>query len=295
MWAIQLNRLTRLFRNGRGIREVDLQVAGGEVFGFLGPNGAGKTTLIRTLLGFLRPDSGSGQVLGLDIVRQSREIRRRVGYLPSDPALYEFLTGAQHIEFALAVRGVKDRGRVRILADRLDVDLSRRVKSLSRGNRQKVAIIAALAHDPELLILDEPTSGLDPLMQEAFVSLIREERARGKTVFISSHVLSEVEALCERVGVIRDGRIIAADAVDHLKKRRVKYVTCEFVGPAPDLSGLPGVQGWQAEGSRARFTLAGALDPVVAALSRYSLADLTVADPPLEEVFRSFYGGGEGL
>lgn len=292
--AIQVSGLTRLYKNGRGIRQVDLTVAQGEVFGFLGPNGAGKTTLIRTLLGFLKPQAGSAQVLGLDAVAQSRAVRRRIGYLPSDPALYEFLSGRDNLEFALRLRGVADRTRMQRLADRLEIDLNRRVKALSRGNKQKVAIVAALAHDPDLVILDEPTSGLDPLVQETFLSLLREERERGKTIFMSSHILSEVEAVCDRVGVIRDGQMVAVDGVAHLKRRRVKHVSCEFAGSAPDLSALPGVRDWQAEANRVRFTLAGDITPLVAALAQHSLTDLTVADPPLEEVFRQFYEGGGG-
>lgn len=292
MAAIQIAGLTKLYRNGRGIRSVDLEVRQGEVFGFLGPNGAGKTTLIRTLLGFLHPQEGRISILGMDAIARSREVRRRVGYLPSDPALYHYLTGRQNIDFSLHLRSVRDRSRVNALADRLDIDLFRRVKTLSRGNRQKVAIIAALAHDPDLLILDEPTSGLDPLVQETFSSLVRDERAAGKTVFMSSHVLSEVEALCDRVGVIRDGRIVAVDGVEALKKRRLKHVTCAFAGAVPDLSALEGVRDLHVEGQRARLALAGSLDPLVRALAGHSLTDLTVADPPLEEVFRAFYNGG---
>ncbi|HYF91866.1 MAG TPA: ABC transporter ATP-binding protein [Symbiobacteriaceae bacterium] len=294
MPAIQVESLTRVYRNGRGIRNVNLAVNEGEVFGFLGPNGAGKTTLIRTLLGFLSPQGGRAQVLGLDIAGRSGDIRRRVGYLPSDPALYDFLNGQQNIDFALAVRGIRDRSRVKVLADRLEVDLKRRLKTLSRGNKQKVAIVTALAHDPDLLILDEPTSGLDPLVQEIFHALIREEQARGKTIFISSHVLSEVETLCDRVGVIRDGRIVTIDQVENLRKQRVKYVTAEFREAAPDLTNTAGVRDLQIHGRKVRFTFSGGIEPLIAELARRPLVDLTLTDPPLEEVFRAFYEGGGG-
>ncbi|MHB9146443.1 MAG: ABC transporter ATP-binding protein [Symbiobacteriia bacterium] len=292
---MELLQLSHVYPNGRGVHGVDLTVHTGEVFGFLGPNGAGKTTLIRTLLGLLRPTAGSAKVLGLDIARQSRQVRRRVGYLPSAPALYDFLTGQQNLDFALAVRGVGDRSRARNLVERLDVDLRRRLKTLSRGNKQKVAIVIALAHDPDLLILDEPTSGLDPLMQEAFYSLVREEQQRGKTVFMSSHVLAEAEALCDRVGIIRDGRMVAVDQVEHLKKRRVKYVHCEFKGDRPNLAAVAGVRDLSLDGQKASFTFLGDLDPLLGVLAAYGLTDLTMADPPLEEVFRSFYeeGGGQ--
>jgi ABC-2 type transport system ATP-binding protein len=292
MNALKTEGLTRLYKNGRGIRNVNLEVKQGEVFGFLGPNGAGKTTLIRNLMGFLRPQQGKIEILGLDAVRQNRAVRRRIGYLPSDPALYDFLTAEQNLEFALAVRGIKDRSRVKSLAEQLDVDLKRRLKTLSRGNKQKVAIVVALAHDPDLIILDEPTSGLDPLVQEAFARIIRDEQARGKTVFMSSHVMSEVENLCDRVGVIRDGQIAAVDQVENLKKQRVKYVTAEFREAAPNLAQVEGVRDFLAEGRKARFTFHGGIDPLIAELSKRSLVDLTLADPPLEEVFRAFYEGG---
>lgn len=292
MPAIQVENLTRVYKSGRGIRSISLTVEEGEVFGFLGPNGAGKTTAIRTLLGFLTPQSGRVEILGMNGVTNSREVRRRVGYLPSDPALYDFLTGAQNIEFALRVRGVKDRSRARQLMERLEIDPRRRLKTLSRGNKQKLAIVVALAHDPDLIIMDEPTSGLDPLVQEKFAELIREERSRGKSVLMSSHVLSEVEHLCDRVGVIRDGQIVTVSGVEALRKQRIKYVTCRFEGSVPTAEQLPDVRNWQADGNRVSFTLSGSIDSLVGALARYSLSDLTVTDPPLEEVFRAFYEGG---
>lgn len=296
--AIELHRLSHLYRNGRGAQDVDLRIETGEVFGFLGPNGAGKTTLIRTLLGLLSPTAGSGRILGLDIARQSRELRRKVGYLPGEASLYDWLTGYQNVDFALRVRGVRDRSRLRRLAEVLDVDLGRRLKTLSRGNKQKVAIVAAMAHDPDLLMLDEPTSGLDPLMQEVFQGLIREEHARGKTVFLSSHIMGEVEALCDRVGIIRDGRMVAIDSVEHLRKRRMKYVSCQFNGtqPLPDLAAVPGVKDLRAagkgQGHRLSFAFTGSLDQLMQALAGHGLSDLTVTDPPLEEVFRAFYEQG---
>ncbi|HYG57842.1 MAG TPA: ABC transporter ATP-binding protein [Symbiobacteriaceae bacterium] len=294
MHALKTVGLTRLYRNGRGIRNVNLEVQPGEIFGFLGPNGAGKTTLIRNIMGLLRPQQGSITVLGLDAVSQSRAARHKIGYLPSDPALYDFLTGEQNLAFAMAVRGVKDRGRLKTLVDRLDMDLKRRLKTLSRGNKQKVALAAALVHDPEVLILDEPTTGLDPLVQETFCAIIREEQRRGKTVFMSSHVLSEVETLCDRVGVIRDGEIVAVDNVENLRKRRVKYVTCQFAETVPDLSAMAGITEWAVDGAKARFTLSGDLNTLIGELSKVSLTDLTVTDPPLEEVFRAFYEGSAG-
>jgi len=288
--AIELQGLGHLYRNGRGVRGVDLSVREGEIFGFLGPNGAGKTTLIRTMLGFLSPTSGSGRVLGLDIVRDSRELRASVGHLPSEPALYDFLSGYDNIEFALQVRGVRDRTRVHELADRLEVNLKQRYKTLSRGNRQKVAIIAALAHDPRLLIFDEPTTGLDPLVQDTVRAIIREEQSRGVTVFMSSHDLAEVEALSDRVGIIRDGILVAVDEVERLRQRRMKHIALQATGELPDLASLPGVRDLRRDGRRIRFTYTGDLAAILEPLLRSGLADLTVTDPPLEEVFLSFYG-----
>lgn len=291
--AIEIRGLTKLYPNGRGIRSVDLAVKPGEIFGFLGPNGAGKSTTIRTLMGFLYPDTGSASVLGNNVVTSGLAVREQVGYLPSEMTLYEDLTGAKNIEFSLKVRGkMAMMERVTKLAQRLEVDLSRRVKTLSRGQKQKVAIINAVAHDPRLLIFDEPTTGLDPFAQEIFHALMREEIGRGKTLFMSSHVLSEVEEMCDRVAIIRDGKIVTTDTVAGLKKQRVKRVHVEFKNEVPNLAQVAGVSDLILDGQRIRFTLVGNLDPLIARLSTHSLVDLTVQDPTLEEVFKNFYSGG---
>lgn len=291
--AIEIRGLTKLYPNGRGIKSVDLVVKPGEIFGFLGPNGAGKSTTIRTLMGFLYPDTGSATVLGSDVVTSGLAVREQVGYLPSEMTLYEDMTGAQNIGFSLKVRGkMAMMERANRLAQRLDVDLSRRVKTLSRGQKQKVAIINALAHDPRLLIFDEPTTGLDPLAQEIFHAMLREEVGRGKTLFMSSHVLSEVEEMCDRVAIIRDGKIVTTDTVAGLKKQRVKRVHVEFKNEVPGLAQVAGVSDLFVDGQRARFTLVGNLDPLVAHLSAHPLIDLTVQDPTLEEIFKNFYAGG---
>ena len=291
MQAIAIKGLTMLYPNGRGIREISLDVQEGEIFGFLGPNGAGKSTTIRTLMGFLRPSAGEARVLGHDVVRESVAVRREVGYLPSEIALYDGLTGEQNVAFALKVRGGGGPDRARELARHLEVDLGHRVKTLSRGQRQKVAITVALAHDPRVLILDEPTTGLDPLAQEVFHALVRGEVARGKTLFMSSHILSEVEELCQRVALVRDGRIVTTDTVASLKRQRVKRVRVEFRAAVPALGDLPGVTDLKLDGRRARFTLVGALDPLLGRLATHPVVDLSVQDPSLEEVFRAFYAG----
>ena len=294
MHAMDLRGLGHLYRNGRGVKRVDLQVEQGEVFGFLGPNGAGKTTLIRTLLGFLSPTTGSATILGLDIVRDHLKVLPKVGYLASEPALYEALTGFENLDFAMRVRGVRAYERVKELAAKLDVDLKQRFKTLSRGNRQKVAILNAVAHDPDVMILDEPTTGLDPLVQEAVRSLVLEEAKRGKTIFMSSHDLAEVEAVADRVGIIRDGELVAVDKVENLRRRRMKYVSFEVQGDWSGIRSLEGVQDMRQDGRKVRFTYTGPLPSLLDALQGWGVVDLSIWDPPLEEVFLSFYGKGNG-
>lgn len=290
--TMELKGLGHLYRNGKGAKHVDLAVEQGEVFGFLGPNGAGKTTLIRTLMGFLSPTAGSATILGLDIVKDKKEVLARTGYLASDPALYDSLTGYQNIDFAMQIRGVKDYARLKALAVKLDVDLNQRFRTLSRGTRQKVAILNALAHDPDVLILDEPTTGLDPLVQEAVRSVVLEEKSRGKTVFMSSHDLAEVEAVADRVGIIRDGELVAVNSIENLRSRRMKYVSFEALGDSSEVTHLPGVLGLRQDGRKARFTFSGDIQALVTAMQKCRPVDLSITDPPLEEVFLSFYGQG---
>ncbi len=290
MNAIELKGLGHLYRNGKGVKHVDLAVEQGEVFGFLGPNGAGKTTLIRTLLGFMSPTAGSATIAGLDIVKNKKEVLARTGYLASDPALYESLTGFQNIDFAMKIRGVKDYTRLKALAEKLGVDLNQRYRTLSRGNKQKVAILNALAHDPDVLILDEPTTGLDPLVQEAVRSVVLEEKSRGKTVFMSSHDLAEVEAVADRVGIIRAGELVAVDSIERLRSRKMKYVAFEALGDSSEVTHLPGVAGLRQDGRKVRFTYTGDIQALVTAMPKCRPVDLSITDPPLEEVFLSFYG-----
>jgi ABC-2 type transport system ATP-binding protein len=288
--AMELKGLGHLYRNGRGVKRVDLQVEQGEVFGFLGPNAAGKTTLIRTLLGFLSPTVGSATVLGLDIVRDKQEVLKRVGYLASDPALYDTLTGYQNLDFAMRIRGCRDYDRLKDLAGKLGVDLGQRFRTLSRGNKQKVAILNALVHDPDLLILDEPTTGLDPLVQEAARSIILGEKSRGKTVFMSSHDLAEVEAVADRVGIIRDGEMVAVDRVENLRRQRMKYVAFEVEHDWSGIASLPGVLDLRQDGRKVRFTYTGKIPALLESLQKWGVVDLSITDPPLEDVFLSFYG-----
>lgn len=294
MAAIVMQNLCKQYPNGKGIHGISIAVEAGELFGFLGPNGAGKSTAIRTIMGFLTPTSGQARVLGHDVVTESLAVRRAVGYLPSDITLYDHLTGEQNIAFALKVRGRPEQiTRAHDLARRLEVDLSRRIRTLSRGQKQKVAITTALAHDPQVLIMDEPTSGLDPLAQEIFHGVLREELGQGKTIFMSSHILSEVESLCHRVAIIRDGRIITQDTVAALKKQRVKRVAVEFQGAVPTLAALNGVTELKLDGHRARFTYQGPPDQLLSVLAGQPVADITLQDPSLEEIFMAFYAHQE--
>ncbi len=290
--AIALERLTKLYRGGRGVRDVDLQVGHGEVFGFIGPNGAGKSTTIRVLLGLLFPTSGAAWVLGADATRADAALRARIGYLPSEPRLYDGMTVGE----TLAYLGGFFRGdtgpRRRALAEALDLDLSRRAEDLSIGNKKKVALVAALQHAPDVLILDEPTSGLDPLIQARLFAALREERARGATVFFSSHVLSEVERLCERVAILKDGRILEVARVEDLRARQVKRVRLR--GRAARTLALPGVREAQVDDGHASFVYGGELRALLAALAEDAVVDVTIEEPSLEEVVLSRYAEGGG-
>ena len=293
--VIETDRLTKRYGEARGIEDVTLRVEAGEVFGFLGPNAAGKTTTIRTLLDLLHPTSGTACLFGLDSRRDSLAIRARLGNLPGDFSYDPRLTGRELLSFLAEVRGVEGLGRAPVLAERFEADLERPLGSLSRGNRQKIGLIQALFHGPELLILDEPTTGLDPLMQEEFLDLVREERDVGTTVFISSHELDEVQRACDRVGVIREGRLVTVEDVADLIGRAYRHVTIEFAGPVDEseFRRLAGVSELVAADSRITFKVEGDLDPVVKAAARHAVRDLEVTRPTLEEVFLTYYGRGE--
>jgi ABC-2 type transport system ATP-binding protein len=294
--AIETDGLTKRYGAQRGIDGVSFRVAPGEVFGFLGPNGAGKTTTIRTLLDLIHPSAGSARLFGLDSQRDSVAIRARLGNLPGD---FNFGrgTGGEAIALLARLRGVRRSQRAEDLARRFQADLDRPLGELSRGNRQKIGLILACFHQPELLILDEPTGGLDPLMQEEFLALVREERERGAAVFLSSHELDEVQRVCDRVGIIREGRLIAVERVKELLAKTKRRVSVEFAEavPADSLRALPGVSDLEVEGREVGFRLAGEVDPVLKALAAHRVADLDFAHPTLEEVFLTYYrdeGGG---
>ena len=289
--AIVAEQLTKRYGTVRGVESVDLEVRVGEVFGFLGPNGAGKTTFIRTLLDLIRPTSGRAIVLGLDSHGDSLAIRQRVGYLPGDVDLWPKMTGAEVLDHLARLRGGVDRRRIDELYHRFAVDPTRRIEDLSKGNRQKLGVVQAFMHDPELLILDEPTSGLDPLQQQEFRELVLERSSAGTTVFLSSHVLSEVEHTAGRVGIIKQGRLIDVDEIAALKARAVRTVELSFanaVEPATFAS-VPGVQSVRVLGPTLELTVSGPMDALVKALAQHEVVSLTSHEPDLEKLVLAFY------
>ena len=289
---IQTDKLTKMYGSQRGIIEVDLAVEQGEVFGFLGPNGAGKTTAIRTILDLIRPTSGKAFVFGIESTVDPVAIHRRVGYLPGEFSLYDRLTGRQTLTYFASLHGGVDPVYQDSLIQRFDLDPTRRFKELSKGNKQKVGLVAALQHRPELLLLDEPTAGLDPLVQQTFFAVLRETVAEGHTVFLSSHVLSEVEKTCDRVGIIRDGRLVKVDRVDALRDLAHHQVELRFSGPVPTsaFEHLAGVSDVSSQDHVLRLRVTGSIAPVVQAAARYEVLDFVSREPSLEEIFLAEYG-----
>ena len=294
--VIQLEGLTKHYGSARGIVDLDLEVSEGEVFGFLGPNGAGKTTTIRLIMDLIRPSEGTARVFSLDARRDATLIQARTGYMPGELALYGGLTGIEMLKYAANLRGGVDWAFVEGLAERLDCDLSRPIGTLSTGNKHKVGLIHALMHRPELLILDEPTSGLDPIVQREFHRLLEEVRAEGRTVFLSSHILPEVESLCDRVGIIREGRLVTIQQVEALKESALSHLEFHFAAEvsADEFSSLPGVREVTAEGTVVRCTVSGSVDAVVKAAALHEVLDLVSHEPSLEQVFLAYYTGESG-
>jgi beta-exotoxin I transport system ATP-binding protein len=293
--AIRAEHLTKFYGEARGILELDLEVQEGEIFGFLGPNGAGKTTTIRLLLDLIRPSSGRAEVFGLETRRDAVAIRRRIGYLPGDLRLYERLTGRELLDYFGHLRGLDGLGNGPALAERLAVEIDRPVRDLSRGNRQKIGLLQAFMHQPDLLILDEPTSGLDPLIQQVFYDLVREATAEGRTVFLSSHNLAEVQHVADRVGLVKEGKLVLVETVETLRARAVTRVEATFnaMPPSDAFAGVPGVRELERRGNRVVLTLQGTADPLVKALSRFTVVALDSHEADLEDVFLSLYRGDE--
>src|SRR5437588_3259824 len=290
--VIHTEKLTKSYGSHRGIIDVDLEVQAGEVFGFLGPNGAGKTTTIRTILDLIRPTSGRAYVFGIESSSDPIAIHKRLGYIPGEFTLYDRLTGGQTLTYFGNLRGGVDKAYQAELVKRFDIDPSRRFKELSKGNKQKVGLVIALQHRPELLVLDEPTSGLDPLVQQAFYALVREAKAEGRTVFLSSHILSEVERTCDRVAIIREGRLIKVDRVEALRDLAHHQVEIRFAGEVPmgAFAALPGVSDVTTEDHILRMRVSGPITPVVREAAAYELLDFVSREPSLEETFLAMYG-----
>ncbi len=289
---IEMRSLTKYYGKARGIIEVDLSVKKGEVFGFLGPNGAGKSTTIRTILDYIRPTSGSAMVNGMDPQKEGARVRRSVGYLPSDLGTYHNMTAKDYLHTLLEMMGHKGPNRIEELAERLQLDLKRRIKDYSRGNRQKVGLVSAFMHSPDLVILDEPSSGLDPLMQQEFYKIILEEKAAGRTVFLSSHILAEVEAICDRVGIIKEGRLIVVEDIRKFKEKTGKTMQVRFSGAVSpsEFQSIRGVAHVEVlRGNRLKITITGNVDPVIKVLSRYTVLDLDYEDMSLESLFLKYY------
>ena len=288
MKAIETCGLTKYYGKNRGIEDLNLQVETGEFFGYIGPNGAGKSTTIRTLLGLISPTSGSASLLGIDISRRE-EILRRVGYLPSETVFYSGMKVRDVLKLSADLRGVDCSRETAQLCERLQLDAGKKVETLSFGNRKKVGVVCALQHRPELLILDEPTGGLDPLMQRELFDILQERNREGTTVFLSSHVLSEIQRYCTRAAILRAGRMIACDRVEALASTNAKRVT---VHGAVDLTGLQGVRDWKPGEEGARFLYSGEMPQLLQHLAAGQVTDLSITEPDLEEVFLHYYQKG---
>lgn len=291
MNAIKITNLTKFYGKSRGIIDLNLTVEKGEFFGFIGPNGAGKSTAIRTLLGLIHKNSGEAEILGLDIEKNHQELLSKVGYLPSEASFYTGMRVRDILKLSADLRNQNCQEEAQSLCQRLKLDTSRKVEELSFGNKKKVAIVCALQHKPELLILDEPTSGLDPLMQREFFQILHERNAEGTTIFLSSHMLSEIQRNCNRAAIIREGRIIACDSVEALSKAKAKRVTLHGLA---DLQNLEGIRDLQTTEEGMNFLYSGDISALLQVLANSQIQDLTIAEPDLEEIFMHYYEtGGE--
>ncbi len=286
MNAIQTDSLTKYYGKSRGITDVSLTVGEGDFFGFIGPNGAGKSTTIRILLGLIAPTAGSAEIFGKDIRRQKEAILSEIGYMPSEASFYPHMRVREVIKLSADLRKRDCKKEAAALCDRLSLDTEKRVRELSLGNRKKVSIVCALQHDPRLCILDEPTSGLDPLMQREFFSLLEERNAAGTTIFLSSHVLSEVQRHCRHAAVIRGGRLLLSDSIENLGHTDAKRVTIKGIGEPPVLENIKNMT---TDGDTVSFLYRGDTKALLAALAALPLTDVTIADPGLEEIFMHYY------
>lgn len=291
MSLIEINNLSKSYGRSRGIEDLSLKIDKGDIFGFIGPNGAGKSTTIRILLNLIFPTSGSATIFGLDVVKDSKRIRARTGYVPSDANMYDRMKVVEFLSYAASYYGNKFNERIRYLLDIFDLDPRRKIHELSLGNKKKVSIVQSLIHQPELLILDEPTSGLDPLIQSRFFDLLREENRNGTTVFFSSHTLSEVQAFCKTVAIIKDGKIINVEEIESLRKKQLKKVKISFPGNKTvkdlGLEGMGHIE--QGSGNSLSFLFSGDMNQLIGKLNGQPVENLSIEEPSLEEIFLHYY------
>lgn len=284
-----MNQLTKMYKKGRGIENISFSIKEGEIFGFIGPNGAGKSTTIRTLLNYIHPTSGSATVFGKDIVKNSKEIRQRVGYLPSEVHYYDDMKALDLLLYSAKFHHYKQTNRINELAEKLQLDLTKKIEDLSFGNRKKVGIVQALLHEPKLLILDEPTGGLDPLMQNIFFDLLNEEREKGATIFFSSHILSEVQKMCDRVAIIKDGQLVKVERIETLTKNNLKKVNVMLEDGKVFHSTLEGIINLEHDGDNSSFLYSGSMKDLLQHIHTMDISDISIEEPTLEEVFMHFY------
>jgi ABC-2 type transport system ATP-binding protein len=292
MKIVDIKNLTKTYKKNRGIKNLTFFIEEGEIFGFIGPNGAGKSTTIRTLLNFIYPTSGSATIFGKDIIKHSKEIRQDVGYLPSEVHYYDDMKVIDLLKYSASFYKKFNPKRMKELAERLDLDLHKKIEDLSFGNRKKVGIVQALLHEPKLLILDEPTGGLDPLMQNTFFELLAEERRKGTTIFFSSHILSEVQKMCDRVAIIKEGELVKVETIENLTKKNLKYITITFERAEPIDLKLEGIVKKEVKGNEITLLYSGDIKALLNKLNALPIKDLLIEEPTLEEVFMHYYEKG---
>lgn len=291
MNVIEIQGVTKDYGNQKGVFDVSFNVRKGEILGFLGPNGAGKTTTIRQLMGFIRPDKGNLNILGMDCFRQADKIQKNLGYLPGEIAFIDSMTGNEFIRFIAKMKGMKDFGKIERLKEMFELDASGKIKKMSKGMKQKIGIVCAFMQDPEILILDEPTSGLDPLMQNRFVELIMEEKQKGKTILMSSHIFEEVERTCDRAAIIKEGRIIAAEDIEKLRSGKSKQVEFTLGSSKEAAEFAAGLDGAEIKENLVSVKVQGSMDRLLKQAARYTVKDMEIHTVSLEELFMHFYGG----
>lgn len=287
MKAVEMNKLTKYYKKSRGIEDLSFAIEEGEIFGFIGPNGSGKSTAIRTLLNFIHPTGGTATIFGKDIETDSKEIKKIVGYLPSEVHYYDDMKAIDLLMYSAKFHHYQNHQRIHQLADRLQLDLNKKIEDLSFGNRKKVGIIQAILHEPKLLILDEPTGGLDPLMQNIFFELLKEERDKGATIFFSSHILSEVQKMCDRVAIIKEGKLVKVERVETLTKNNLKKIRLQANGDL-DLA-LEGIANQETHGDYVTFLYNGKMKLLLQTLAALEIEDVLIDEPSLEEVFIHYY------